>query len=333
MLNASFRRIPRTGLTLVELLVVVVILVMLVAVTVPMMRPMLEGREMREAARQLNGLLGAAQARAVARGRPVGVMLHRRGDNQSAAFQLSLAEVPPPYAGDSAIARAFSTTNDPWQAALTYSWAAATLVAPGDFIKFDYRGALYPIVSLNQLDNTVVQFAPPSSAPSAPPPPLLPEFNPTTGQQNPGVPFQIYRAPQRTPAAPLELPTPAVVDLLGCGIGATGIGTPQFVDPTVPVSPNVDNSVIILFSPSGRVDRVYVNGRSDPPVGPIHLLVGRVDQVGLANLQDSKNLWVTIGHRTGHITTSPNYGQQITSLEQVAVARQFALRGQSMGGR
>ena len=345
-------RLPssRLGFTLVELLVVVVILVTLVAVTLPMMRPALEGREMREAARQINAFLGAAQARATARGRPVGVMFHRRSDSLGASFQMSIAEVPPPYSGDTVYSRAYASGGNPWLAVLTNSPQAvfqvspgATFVARGDFIKFGYRGVRYHIEMVSQSGNDVrVIF----SHRSARPPVLMPKVNPT-GQENPGLEFQIYRKPQRSAAVPLELPAPAVIDLTYSGVGADGaeLYTAGLTGPPTNLNPELDNPIIVTFSPSGRVDRVYVNGISDTPMGTLYLLVGRVDQVGplqaltnpqdsMTNLQDSKSLWVSIGQRSGLINTSPNQGgPHVGGPADVMVARQFALRSQSMGGR
>jgi hypothetical protein len=315
---------------------------------------------MREAARQVNAMLGAAQARAAEQGRPVGVMFARSATNGSATFQLYQAEVPPPYSGDTVNARAFAFSQTPatvplpvptWRATLTESWAAAgtppdvpPLILPGDMIKFDYRGIKYIIIGVvRNGDSTLVSFYHQSehSGASVPPPmlvPYVPDPEYPDRPAHPGVPFQIFRQPQRTAAQPLELPTPAVVDQQDTGVGADGIGIPLAVDTSAIPDPNVPHPVTIMFSPSGRIDRVWVRGASDIPLGPIHLMIGRVDQIGAANLRDPNSLWVSIGNRTGLITTSANYVQpgpvppQI-SPQDVALARQFAVQAQSMGGR
>ena len=67
----------RRGLTLTELLVVVSIMVIVAGALVPMVQPLLKGRNPREAARQLNVMIAGAQARAMATGRSVGIWLER----------------------------------------------------------------------------------------------------------------------------------------------------------------------------------------------------------------------------------------------------------------
>jgi type II secretion system protein H len=68
-----------SGLTLIELLVVVIILTTVVAAAIPILTPSNEDRRLREAARSLNTFITAAQARAIASGRPYGIALKRLG--------------------------------------------------------------------------------------------------------------------------------------------------------------------------------------------------------------------------------------------------------------
>ena len=203
----------RSGLTLVELLVVVVILVMLVGVVLPLARPVLRGREVREAARQVNTFFAAAQARAMALGRPVAVVLERDPNNPNRCFQIATAKSPPPYAGDTMDARAaINLSTTPWQATLSSAAAFASpdFVRPGDLIKFDYRGQLYQIVNftVNSANSTaVIQFTgsvPPVASPA-------------------GVPYQIFRTPRKSAAAPVELPVRTYINLEFSGFGPPGV--------------------------------------------------------------------------------------------------------------
>jgi hypothetical protein len=89
--------------------------------------------------------------------------------------------------------------------------------------------------------------------------------------------------------------------------------------------------VVILFNPDGSVS--YVVSSSLQPKVPseaIHLLLGKVEQAGNANLQDSRNLWVSINPRNGQVTTVENVGGVNVT---VAAAREFTRSAQAMGGR
>lgn len=90
----------RRGMTLLELLIVLTILVILLGVAIPAMRPALEGRQTREAARALNVYFGSARYRAKELGRPCGVVIKRYEGLPQCSMVLKQAEVPPPYSGD-----------------------------------------------------------------------------------------------------------------------------------------------------------------------------------------------------------------------------------------
>ena len=178
----------RKGLTLTELLIVVAIVVLLAGVTVPMMRPVLKGRNVREAARIVNVAFASAKARAVEKQRPAGIWLERAEhadptlgyvdldatkvpptltSNMYKVYKLYNAQQPPPYSGDSPVARAriittfdssfdlagippvaipptpfFSTVVIPLQDAVS-----ATLLNPGEKIQFNGRGGIHTIMS------------------------------------------------------------------------------------------------------------------------------------------------------------------------------------------
>jgi type II secretory pathway pseudopilin PulG len=87
-------------LTLIELLVVVSIMMLLVVMTVPRMRPAMEIRRIREAARAVNVYLSSARNRAIETGRAWGVAIVRDGNSPLAGSKLIQLEVPLPYRGD-----------------------------------------------------------------------------------------------------------------------------------------------------------------------------------------------------------------------------------------
>ena len=90
----------RSGVTLIELLIVILIMLMITAVTVPAISPALEGRKVREAARIVEVFLNGARNRAIGSGHSVGVLIEPDENEPSQCIALSYVEQPDPYAGD-----------------------------------------------------------------------------------------------------------------------------------------------------------------------------------------------------------------------------------------
>jgi prepilin-type N-terminal cleavage/methylation domain-containing protein len=347
------------GVTLIELLVVVAILAILLAVSLTILRPVMKEMKVREASRMLNAYLAGVQARAVELDRPVAAYFEVRRYQSSAdvpmaaAYQVFYAESPPPYAGDMAEARIIveggttvSGTHGP--VSLAYFDGAGTetpnnefddpessaaltrLCEVGDLIRFDFKGPWYEIKDFNVEPNkpgviysTLYYGAPPAGT----------------------VPYQILRKPRKSMVAPLDMPTPMIVDVGSSGVGLSGAfyqNQQVTTEQTVPL--------IISFSPQGGIDRVYVGFKNPAtgllgydvqrPAGAVHLLIGWVDKLGDLNgdtipdnLVDGGNRWVSIGNVTGRITTSENAGiDGITGDNPYAKARSFAKDAQGMGG-
>ena len=161
--RTGLRRRQRQAMTLVELMIVVAMLILLMASAIPILRPLLGDRKMREAARQVNGYLIGAKARAAALDRPVGVWIQRDPNNPNAARQLFIAEVPPPYRGDVISAKAtlisvnqIGSPNIATAATFPLATSASMsplpnrpisdwFVKPGDLIRFGGRGPFYII--------------------------------------------------------------------------------------------------------------------------------------------------------------------------------------------
>lgn len=306
----------RRGMTLVELLVVITILVIMIGLAIPIMRPNLRDRGLREASRQLNTYVTLAKARAAEKRRPVGLYIKRDPNFPNTAYQVYLAETPIPYMGQMQDDRAtLHDRGDGFAQSATISDPSG-LVKKGDLIQFDFKGPRYRIMS------------PPSNGPFE----ITPEDTsvrlPLAGSAR----YQVFRQPVRSGTNPLELPNGIVIDLQFSGVGATG---------NEMASDNGD--IIIMFEPNGSVSRVY--GFSPAQLGTIHLLVGRLEQTSdlngaptTANLIDPTNSWVSIGHQTGTVTTAENYvvdpvtmaSAQLT--DQLREARSIAQSKQTRGG-
>jgi prepilin-type N-terminal cleavage/methylation domain-containing protein len=349
----SRRRARRDGLTLIELLIVILIAVVLLGAALPIMRTSIEGRAVREASRQLNTYVQLAKSRAAETGRPVGLWLELETlpeDNTvKFATQLFLAETPPPYAGDlvGATIQVSSAEITPgsgiYQA--TFSTAAQQaasasfyfLIEVGDHIKFDYRGPAYEITGLQaSASPPIVTFARRRGEPG-----------PRDGEMK----YQVLRTPQKSSSSPMEFTGDAVVDLNSSGLGLFRLNAAgnamlggEFRSATTPV--------VIMFTPQGSVQRILGGGVSAIPTSTVHLLVGRFEQmiepgiyVGNAtanplgivynrNLEDTTNLWVSIGHQTGKVITADNaWFDQGTLVPALNATREFAQQAQSKGGR
>jgi len=339
------------GLTLMELLVVVAVMVILLGAALPLLKIGLAGRRTREVSRELGTYVELAKSATAETGRESGLILQVDALPENGlpyVSQLFLAETPRPYAGDIVSARATIMSantarfNDVASLPLlTYvdSQSLPFLVRPGDRIKFDYRGILYNITAVNA-DYTIVFSGLPS---------------PPVGVS---LPYQIFRRPEKSSSAPMQLSTGAVIDLSMSGFG---LAEENIFDKTT-ISGVISEveSVAILFGPSGEMTRVLVNRvqtdpNASPPKWPItipimptdtlHLLIGGIDGVLLddianvnvgddleTNIENPDNLWVSIGHQSGRATTAENGWTQGSPLS-MPLARQFAQSSEAMGGR
>ena len=334
----------RRGVTLVELLVVIFILLAVTAAAIPVVFPAIQNRRIREASRLVTSYFAGARDHAMRSGRSTGVLIERFEGLPQMGIVLSEVEVQAPYAGDTTLSRIKITGGVVTLPSGDSSFQ--TLVRPGDLLKLDFKGPLYKIGD-----------------------PLAPDWNldPVPRDTPPdGVPFQIFRQPAKTARAPLVLPESIAIDLLFSGDAG---------ELFAPANPSDPTPVIIMFSPTGVVDRLYHSEgappvlQSEPPTGPIFLLLGRREKMPLDlsdnsmpirdrpvndleqnNLVDLTNLWISIQPQTGHIASTENSpivaNYPIDSVNPFASqpdldrlllaineARLLASEAQGMGGR
>ncbi len=322
---------------MVELLVVLSILVLLAAMSIPAMRPMLEGRRIREACRAVNVYCGSARGRAKEIGRPCGVVLRRFDGLPQAAMVLEQAEVPPPYAGDTIDAIAFIrrdvTANGGVElTAIFRPRIDGSLVQNGDRMQFNHQGPLYTITEDPGDEGGVGSLT------------LWIDVSdgqrlpwPDDGSLSQPVPYKIIRRPMKSAATPLQLPAGAVIDLQFSGTDS------------VSFNPTDSYPIYIMFSPNGAVQRIYSDdGPGAAVTEPIFLLVGKRENVpfdpndpdAVANWQDLTNLWITLNPQSGLVTTNkvaPSSDPDFSDPDSVAAAlwqsREFARQGHTEGGR
>lgn len=276
------------GFTLVELLIVITIIGILAGTTLSQMRPGIEARRMREAARIVSTMLYQARARAIESGRPAGIWLERDQSEPKACRIVMFAESPGYYSGDSDDARA--EIIDVGKARLI--GANTSLIKIGDQVRFNFQDPWYEI---SQPGETIQFGLSNELRPTKDPTGALPRKN--VGSQKAFVPFQIARKPRPSSATrPATLPGEVVIDLSQSGSG-DGVEFNQ----------QGNRPLIIMFSPTGAIDRVYDGEQKhqQQPITTLHLLLGKKSRAGGDNLQDPLNLWVSIGRQSGAVSVSP----------------------------
>jgi type II secretory pathway pseudopilin PulG len=312
-------------MTMIELLIVVAVMVIMMGIALPVMKTGIEGRKLREAARQVNVCVELAKGISAETGLPSAILIEPEflpGVSEPFAVKMYLAETPLPYSGDVVNAKAYVVSNS-GTGTVTFgnvnpavnpaeSMSIATLgIEHGDLIRFDYKGPTYQL----QLTQPMTGPADVLGLSGSPLPP--------TGIYS----YQIFRQPQKSGAAPLELPKGAVIDLSASGLG---------VDNQFSYATN-SRPIRLVFAPSGRLMRITY-ARSAVPLLPdftptftVHLLVGNLENLGILNLSDPTTLWVSIGQHSGRVTTAENGGTP--SDYTLETAREFAQSGAAMGGR
>ena len=328
------------GMTLVELLVAVSIMVLLVAISVPMFKPMLESQKTAGAARTVAMALERAKVRAMETGKYVGVEFERfsvdkdKNDialDQNFALRLRLVRN----------AKDRYTLDDDFRVKVkggviefyTYNGPSGTppnrwvpsLTDPPDWdgnaslIQFGRQGRYY------KLDGK--KLAPPFGGLDHP-------VEGASGTyDHPPVEYRIKRQPRPMLIPPIIMPRGTVVDLQFSGEGIKNKAT-AFNDIS-------SESVIILFSPNGTVDRYFFD---DPtpmdgvPRDPLHFCIGEWERAlsighedGRRNIDTASNFWVTVHPRTGAVRISemntyrdPALATLSTPPTPVEEARKFA---------
>ncbi len=314
---------PRRGATLIELIVVVSLLVILAAIAIPSLNLAVGHRGIREAARNLNVYLGAARNRAMATGRPVGVALQRFENEPNVCFVLDRVEGRPPYAGETVNSRARVRAGAGGIQAEFDGGFNPGRVRAGDRVQFDHQGPWYRIVNLaGQTATLTVSLADGQYLPW-----------PADGSPSLPVPYQVQRQPLTDDGGfyvamtrPVQLPIDSVIDLgfSGTESAETGFASGGNMSP-----------VVIMFSPSGGIDSIYVGGDRYPVTEPVFLLVGKRERIppgasedGRPNWQDLDNLWVAVSPQTGLVNTV-----EVAPGDTLAASRQWARQAETMGGR
>jgi len=349
----------RRGLTLLELLVVLFIVSILMAAAIPVLRPRMQTRALREASRSVSTALGMARTKAMQTGNYWGVMFEPLG-TAGGAVTAHFVEVPPPYSGDFINSRLHleeaylpaggeEQQTDDGKAILVFdvdfplgdSWQS--FVTVGSLLRLNHQNQFFRVeeplaatqirLSGDFITNDAGQLVSPR----------LTLHNFPGGTHSPEYAFQFFPPPIKAALNPITMPNGAIVDLLCSGIG-DGTYTDAFIANPGPV--------MITFAPNGQLDLVYHPGRTEGerPASKVHVLIGKPGQYGQENVVDLENLWVAVDQQTGMITSTENACIDLvapigecddcvggdctttTTTAQAHAAREYARSGQKVGG-
>ena len=346
------RSTDRSGLTLVELLIVISIMAILTALIVPQVRTVNKDRNLRETARVIGTAFASARDRAVADG-SAGILIRR---NPNFLFDANGAIAPPieyasmtlyqmrrlpPYTGeysdstavlqiDGGTGQYYTEIDEPFDTGL---------VNPGDTIYFNDAPLGFEIDSIVPSPNTGGYGQPlirvnlnivningmvAYGGNLIPPPPV-----------NIPMRFRIERAPQIIQSTEVTLPEGYYIDLRYSG-PLDGLDDDTNPATLTKFSLQGDNSdLLIFFGSNGGIDRIQFNGLRVRLGGALYLLVNEYDPAdavagldasAMASriLAKSNALWVTIGEQTGGVSigyNSPPSAAAVTDFQKIQESR------------
>ena len=305
----------RSAFTLVELLVVITILSIVTIAAIPLVVPALTSRAVREAARIVNTQLSAAQSQALANGRSAGLWIERLPADPTAAMDLYMAEVPPPYAGQDVNETVKVTISAPNSTTGTVTFSNPSffpLLRPGDLIRFNYAGPYYELLEANGKQSTPDTSGDPESyvlnssdldktfqALSTDPTLHCPPAAYGSGWT---VPFQVFRQPAKTAGSPVQLPTGAIIDLIDSSVGNLPLyrmlpNNILNVDPSTASNQQIADDKLSLFTADP-------NDTTKPNTRAIVLVFDKTGAVS--------SIWFNMSNKNAHGSNGPQAALPVT---------------------
>ena len=303
-------KIFQQGMTLVELLVVVAIIGVLLAISVPILKTMLESRKTSNAAQVLAGTFRHARMKSIQEQTSYAVRLIPFENAPTAVIQLPMQKggtieiVNPPNVRVRVVAGKivfYCFHEEQWQQ-VTGSLpdtlqrevnAARKHFVRGGSVQFNRLGRF---INFSTDDNVTTLLSPYNAL-------NLPEDQYTSDAME----YRISRpATTATWLPPVVMPYGTIVDLAFSGGGDK-----------VPLTFSAWDEVVVTFSPMGNVDELSINGVSYKVNEILYFCVGDWDRQidvnnntlsedGISNLVASATYWVTLHPKTGIVHTAKN---------------------------
>ena len=298
--------IRRSGVTLIEMLVVVAIMMFMLGIAAPMFRPDQDNSVARDTARSLNAYIQEARVKAMATGRPCGVALIPFENYPSACVVAQQVDTPPLYTGetyDSSVTVS-GNGNSP---TLKFTNASANWTKKGNMIRLGGRGVWYEMTSATACKLQTGDSNRPDT-----------EFRPWTNG-NWTTTYEIQAVPITQAnnylqsigmAEPLKVIRGSAIDLYYSKVGGTALSNAS------------TNPIIVMFNPTGELGVWYSlvgSGRTRPgsvavPSDKVYILCGQWDRAlqaftpedGKRNNQTFDSYWIVIDPSTGISTIEQN---------------------------
>ena len=300
--------IKRSGVTLIEMLVVVAIMMFMLGIAAPMFRPDQAGSVARDTARALNAYIQEARAKAMATGRPCGVALIPFETYPSACVVAQQVEAPPLYTGESYQSTVTVTQgNTIAPSKLTFNNVSANWTQKDNMIRLGGRGVWYQMTGAT----TCALQAEDSNLPDA-------SFRPWTSG-NWTTTFEIQAAPVSQAknylqsigmAEPLKVIRGSAIDLVYSKVGSDIKNKLNNISNIKPI--------IIMFTPTGEVGLCYRfssgSSTNKTPTDKLYILCGQWDRAltafqpedGKRNHETFDSYWIIIDPATGNSTIEQN---------------------------
>ena len=326
----------RSGVTIIELLVVVSIIAVLSAMLIPRLRTINKDRNIREAARVVGAEFNSASQRARVEGAG-GVVIVTNLNlvdttlggqvfyGGTVMYQLRSL---PPYSGDGVGSAAFvqkrpttgaNAPEPPLVVSILLPFEhspARPFIRVNDRIKFGGSSVSYRIsfvtISGNSLLLTLDRGNGDTLIEDFGPLPLLPRVQAPSPDPDPSFSFVIERQPKVIRSSRTELPAGYIIDMRYSGPLGGPAGTLFHQE--------IENAVVVYFNRSGGIDRMNLvpqagplaNTYFPPPnngqlIGPLQLLVTEDNpNPEYISLDRDNSLWVSVESATGTVNVGVN---------------------------